>query len=55
MRALAYQGPGQRRREQAPAVQDPTDALVSIDTTAICGTGLHILEGDAREELGGVG
>ena len=28
------------------ALQDPTDVVVRVDTTTICGTDLHILHGD---------
>ena len=48
MKALVYHGPGRRSWEDAPdpQLQDPTDILVRIDTTTICGTDLHILKGD---------
>jgi alcohol dehydrogenase len=48
MKALVYHGPGQRRWETVPdpKLQDPTDAIVRIDTSTICGTDLHILKGD---------
>ena len=51
MEALVYHGPGQRAWESAPdpAIQVPTDAVVRIDTTTICGTDLHILKGDVPE------
>jgi alcohol dehydrogenase len=29
-----------------PSIQQPTDAIVKIDTATICGTDLHILKGD---------
>jgi alcohol dehydrogenase len=29
-----------------PTIQDPTDIIVRMDTTTICGTDLHILKGD---------
>lgn len=29
-----------------PRVIDPTDVVVGVDTTTICGTDLHILKGD---------
>ena len=29
-----------------PGIQDPTDVIVKVDTTTICGTDLHILKGD---------
>jgi alcohol dehydrogenase len=48
MQALVYHGPGQRSWEKRPRprVQDPTDAVVRITTSTICGTDLHILKGD---------
>lgn len=48
MKALVYHGPGQRTLEDRtrPALQSPTDAIVRITTTTICGTDLHILKGD---------
>src|SRR6476660_2390897 len=51
MKALVYHGPGQRTWEDVPdpAIQEPTDAIVKIDTTTICGTDLHILKGDVPE------
>ena len=51
MNGLVYRGPGQRDWEPVPdpAVQVPTDAVVRIDTTTICGTDLHILRGDVAE------
>jgi alcohol dehydrogenase len=51
MKALVYNGPGQRIWETVPdsQLQDPTDALVQIDTSTICGTDLHILKGDVPE------
>src|SRR5213075_2106864 len=32
-----------------PAVREPTDAIVRIDSSTICGTDLHILKGDVPE------
>jgi alcohol dehydrogenase len=51
MKALVYHGPGQRAWETMPdpTIQDPTDAIVRIDTSTICGTDLHILKGDVPE------
>ncbi|MFR9801015.1 alcohol dehydrogenase catalytic domain-containing protein [Pseudonocardia sp. RS010] len=48
MKALVYHGPGAKAWEEVPdaAVQDPTDVVVRVDTTTICGTDLHILKGD---------
>jgi len=51
MKALIYHGPGERTWESAPdpSIIDPTDAIVRIDTSTICGTDLHILKGDLPE------
>ena len=48
MQALVYHGPGEKEWESKsdPAIEQPTDAIVEIDTTTICGTDLHILKGD---------
>ncbi|QDQ86878.1 zinc-dependent alcohol dehydrogenase family protein [Alcaligenaceae bacterium SJ-26] len=48
MKALVYQGPGQKdwQDKPAPSVLKPTDAIVRITRTTICGTDLHILKGD---------
>ena len=47
MKALVYHGPGEKSWSDMPEqIQRPTDAVVRIDTTTICGTDLHILKGD---------
>jgi len=48
MKALIYQGPGRKALEERPSPQitAPTDAIVRITRTTICGTDLHILKGD---------
>ena len=48
MNALVYHGPGEKSWTDAPEpqIQNPTDVIVRIDTTTICGTDLHILKGD---------
>src|SRR3954471_17410148 len=48
MKALVYHGPGQKAWEEVPdpTILKPTDVIVRIDTTTICGTDLHILKGD---------
>ena len=48
MKAMVYKGPGQKSWEEVadPQILEPTDAIVKIDTTTICGTDLHILGGD---------
>jgi alcohol dehydrogenase len=48
MKALVYKGPGQKSWEevQNPVILQPTDVIVKMDVTTICGTDLHILKGD---------
>lgn len=48
MKALVYGGPGVKAWKDVPdpVITEPTDAIVRIDTTTICGTDLHILKGD---------
>jgi Threonine dehydrogenase and related Zn-dependent dehydrogenases len=48
MKALVYHGPGQRAWDEVPdpTIEVPTDVVVRIDTSTICGTDLHILKGD---------
>jgi alcohol dehydrogenase len=48
MKALVYHGPGQKSWDSVddPKPVEPTDIVVRIDTTTICGTDLHILKGD---------
>jgi alcohol dehydrogenase len=55
MKALVYHGPGQRGWDtvEDPTIVDPTDAIVRIDRTTICGTDLHILKGDVPETTAG--
>jgi alcohol dehydrogenase len=55
MKALVYHGPGERGWDAVddPTIIDPTDILVRIDTTTICGTDLHILKGDVPETTPG--
>jgi alcohol dehydrogenase len=51
MKALVYHGPGGKAWESVPdpSIREPTDAIVRIDTSTICGTDLHILKGDTPE------
>ena len=51
MKALVYHGPGQKAWETVPdpVIQEPTDVIVRIDSSTICGTDLHILKGDVPE------
>lgn len=48
MKALVYHGPGKRAWEERPqpTLQAPSDAIVRVARTTICGTDLHILKGD---------
>ena len=51
MKALVYRGPGRKAwaDKEQPAVLKPTDAVVRVTHTTICGTDLHILKGDVPE------
>jgi len=51
MKALVYKGPGQKSWEDVadPVIQKPTDVIVKMIATTICGTDLHILKGDVPE------
>ena len=55
MKALVYHGPGQKSWDtvEDPAPAEPTDIVVRIDTTTICGTDLHILKGDVPAVVDG--
>lgn len=48
MKALVYLGPAKKALEERPKpeIVAPTDAIVRITRTTICGTDLHILKGD---------
>jgi alcohol dehydrogenase len=48
MKGLVYHGPGQRSWDEVPdpTIELPTDAIVRIDSSTICGTDLHIMKGD---------
>ena len=48
MKALVYLGPVTKTLEERPKpeITAPTDAIVKITKTTICGTDLHILKGD---------
>jgi alcohol dehydrogenase len=48
MKALVYHGPGKLALEDKPkpTIATPTDAIVKLTKTTICGTDLHILKGD---------
>src|ERR1700723_1340622 len=48
MKAFVYRGPGKKALEDHPKpdIAAPTDAIIKITKTTICGTDLHILKGD---------
>ena len=56
MRALVYHGPKNVSVEQVPdaTIEKPTDALVRITSTNICGSDLHMYEGRTDVEQGKV-
>jgi alcohol dehydrogenase len=55
VKALVYHGPGERGWDtvEEPSIIDPTDIIVRVDTSTICGTDLHILKGDVPETTPG--
>jgi threonine dehydrogenase-like Zn-dependent dehydrogenase len=56
MKALVYMGPRDVRIKNVPdaKIQEPTDVLVKITTTNICGSDLHMYEGRTDMETGRV-
>lgn len=54
MKALVYNGPKDVSIEEVPdpKIEQPTDALVKITTTNICGSDLHMYEGRTDVEKG---
>jgi alcohol dehydrogenase len=48
MRAMVYQGPGERTFTEVrdPEITDDADVIVRVESTTICGVDLHILAGD---------
>jgi alcohol dehydrogenase len=51
MKAIVYRGPDKPSWEERPRprLTAPTDAIVQVTTTTICGTDLHIFKGDLPE------
>src|SRR5665213_3530799 len=51
MKALVYKGPGSSGWDDVadPTIHQPTDVIVKMAATTICGTDLHILKGDVPE------
>lgn len=56
MKALVYQGPGNKvwTDKPTPTIDKPTDAIIRVLHTTICGTDLHILKGDVPEVPSGL-
>lgn len=56
MKALVYRGPRDVRIEDVPepTIEQPTDCLVRLTTTNICGSDLHMYEGRTDVEQGKV-
>ena len=54
MRAAIFHGPGDIRVEdvEKPSLQAPTDALIRVTHTAICGSDLWFYNGDSDREAG---
>jgi threonine dehydrogenase-like Zn-dependent dehydrogenase len=54
MKALVYYGPHDVRVSEMPdpTIEAPTDVLVKITTTNICGSDLHMYEGRTDMEKG---
>ena len=48
MKALVFHGPGSREWEEVPnpTLEAPTDIIIRVDASTICGSDLHILKGD---------
>ena len=55
MKALVYHGHGKITLEDKPKpeIQSPTDAIIRVTKTTICGTDLHIMKGDLPEVTNG--
>src|SRR3977135_2764879 len=54
MRAVTFQAPGEVRVEDAaePELLDPSDAIVRIEASGVCGSDLHIYHGRVQIEPG---
>ncbi|MEZ3117624.1 zinc-dependent alcohol dehydrogenase family protein [Halobaculum sp. MBLA0147] len=54
MRAAVYHGPGDIRVEEVPKpeIEEPTDAIVKVTHTAVCGSDLWFYEGDSDRDAG---
>jgi threonine dehydrogenase-like Zn-dependent dehydrogenase len=47
MKAVVWHGVGDIRRDEVPdpKIQEPSDAIIRITRSAICGTDLHVVRG----------
>lgn len=56
MKALVYKSIGQVSLEDkpTPVLMAPTDAIIKVLKTTICGTDLHIIKGDVKEVVYGL-
>lgn len=54
MKAVVYKGPNEVQVEEVedPKLEAPTDVIVRVTTTAICGSDLHMYEGRTAAEPG---
>ncbi|HKC75947.1 MAG TPA: alcohol dehydrogenase catalytic domain-containing protein, partial [Chloroflexota bacterium] len=54
MKAVVYKGPNQVTVEavEDPRIEAPTDVLVKVTSTAICGSDLHMYEGRTAAAAG---
>jgi glutathione-independent formaldehyde dehydrogenase len=57
MRPVVFQGPGQISVEavEDPVIEEPTDAIVRMTTSALCGSDLHMYEGRPAAQPGRAG
>lgn len=52
MKAVVWHDIGDIRLEDVPEpkIQQPTDAIIRLTASAICGTDLHMVHGNVRHE-----
>jgi alcohol dehydrogenase len=55
MKALVYHSPGKKSWEEKPkpVIVEPSDAILKVLKTTICGTDLHIMKGDVPTVIDG--
>jgi alcohol dehydrogenase len=55
MKALVYHSPGKKSWEEKPkpVILEPSDAILKVLKTTICGTDLHIMKGDVPTVIDG--